>query len=124
MADLGLAAAGSATIGCSAWGSTCSSTVRQNRGRAGGGKTPARFTNCGNCLVLHLDQSAGSPAAALRDRLLVCSEVETDEQEEVRGDDDHSGDGSELLTSALAHVWHLGEVGAGEVGPRGKVDEA
>ena len=92
--------------------------------RTGCGKAPAGFTDSRDLLILHLNQRAGSPAAALGNGLLVCGEVETDEEEEVRGDDNHSGDSSELLTSALAQVGHLREVGAREVGPRGEVDEA
>lgn len=122
--SLGLAAPGGAAIWCSAGRSTCSSTVREDLSRTGCGKAPAGFTDSRDLLILHLNQRAGSPAAALGDGLLVCGEVETDEEEEVRGDDNHSGDSSELLTSALAQVGHLREVGAGEVGPRGEVDEA
>lgn len=121
---LGLAAACSTAVGCSAGRSTCSSTVGQTSGRAGDGETPASLTDRRDGLVLHLDQGAGGPAATLGNRLLVRSEVEADEEEEVRGDDDHSRNGGKLLTSALAQVGELGEVSAGEVGPRSEVDEA
>lgn len=89
-ASLGLAAPGSTTVGCSAGRSTCGSTIRQDVGGTGGGETPASLTNRRDGLVLHLNQGAGSPTAALGDGLLVCSQIETDEEEEVRGDDDHA----------------------------------
>lgn len=116
-ANLGLAAPSNATVGCSAGRSTCSSTVRYNVARAGGREAPAGFTDSRDLLILHFNQRAGSPAAALGHRLLVCCKVKSDEEEQVRSDDDHSGDRSELLTSALAHVGQMGSVGAGEVGP-------
>ena len=94
------------------------------RSSSGGGKTPAGFTNSRYLLVLHLDQRAGSPAAALGHRLLVRGEVEGEEEEEVRGDDADTGDGGELLTSALAHVGDVRPVGAGEVGKGREVDES
>jgi len=77
--DLGLAAPGGTAIRCSAGRSTCSSTV----GRAGGREASAGFTDSGDFLILHLNQRAGSPAAALGHRLLVCSEVEPDKEEQV-----------------------------------------
>lgn len=87
-------------------------------------KTPAGFANSRYLLVLHFHKRAGSTTAALGNGLLVGGEVEGEEEEQVRRDDADSGNGGELLTSALAHVGHVRPVGAGEVGPRGEVDEA
>lgn len=56
--------------------------------------------------------------------LLVCGEVEGDEEDQVGAEGDHTGKGSKLLASALASVGHPGPVGRGEVGVRGEVDEA
>jgi hypothetical protein len=82
------------------------------------------FANRGHLLILHLDQSTRSPAAALRHRLLVRRKVEPDEEEEVRRDDADTGDGGEFLAGTLAHVGKLRPVGASKVGPGGKVNEA
>ena len=76
--------------------------------------------------VAHVDErllaSVAAGAASL-DLLLVGGDVETDEQEEVRGDNGDTSESSEFLTGALAHVGSPGEVGGGEVGVRGEVDE-
>lgn len=56
--------------------------------------------------------------------LLVGGDVEGDEEDQVRGENSNSGEGSELLTSTPAHVGQPGEVAGGEVGPRGEVDES
>jgi hypothetical protein len=56
--------------------------------------------------------------------LLVGSKVEGDEEDEVGADGDDTGESSELLAGALAGIGHPGEVGRGEVGVRGEVDEA
>jgi hypothetical protein len=55
--------------------------------------------------------------------LLVGGEVEGDEQNEVRADGNDTGESSKLLARALSSVGHPGEVGRGEVGIRGEVDE-
>ena len=78
----------------------------------------------GHFLVLHLDQRTRSPSATGALRLLVGSGVESEEENEVAGQDDHAGKRSKLLAGAVAHVGHPGEVGVGEVGVRGKVDKA
>jgi hypothetical protein len=85
---------------------------------------PPRLTHCRHLLVLHLDQSTSSPAAALRHRLLVRGDVEGDEEEEVRRQDADTGDGGEFLTGALAGIGQPWPVGVGEVGPGSKVDKA
>lgn len=56
--------------------------------------------------------------------LLVGCDVKGDEEDQVRGEDSNSGEGSELLASTSAHVGQPGEVGRGEVGPGGEVDES
>lgn len=63
-----------------------------------------------------------SPARPLP-LLAVRREVEADEQHEVRANDANTGKRGELLAGAAAHVRHPLEVGRGEVGVRGKVDE-
>lgn len=117
--DLSLAASRRASTGAC----TCGDTVRLRHDPACR-ETPAGFTNGRYLLVLHLHQRACSPAAALGHRLLVRSEVEGEEEEEVRRDDADTGDRSELLASALAHVGNVGPVGAGEVGVGSEVDKA
>ena len=56
--------------------------------------------------------------------LLVRRDVEGDEEQEVGAEDAHAGEGGELLARALAGVGHPLEVGRGEVGVGGEVDEA
>ena len=56
--------------------------------------------------------------------LLVGGEVEGDEEDKVGADGDDTRESSKLLARALASVGHPGEVGRGEVGVRGEVDEA
>lgn len=66
------------------------------------------------------ERLAGRRLAAL----LVRGKVEGDEEDQVRRQDAHAGKGGKLLAGAAAGVGHAGEVGRGEVGVRGKVDEA
>ena len=106
---LSLAAPGGTSIGAR----TCCGAVSNPARR----KTPADLDDTRYLLVLHFDQRACSPAATLGHRLLVRGEVEGEEEEQVRGDDADARDGGELLALALAHVGHVGPVGAGEVGP-------
>jgi hypothetical protein len=75
-------------------------------------------------LILHLDQGAGSAAATLLNRLLVGGDVESNEQDEVAGQDAHTSERSELLTGADTGSRQPGEVAGGEVGVGGEVDEA
>jgi hypothetical protein len=75
-------------------------------------------------LVLHFDQSTGSASTALLHRLLVGGNIEADEQDQVAGQDAHSGECSELLAGADAGAREPREVAGGEVGVRGEVDEA
>ena len=71
-----------------------------------------------------LKRSRSLATSSLLSILLIGSDIERDEKEEIRAEDTHASERSELLTSALAGVWHIREVGAGEVGVRGEVDEA
>lgn len=67
-----------------------------------------------------------SPALGRRRRRLlpVRGEVEANEQEEVAAQDAHTREGGELLAGAAPRVRHPGEVGRGEVGVGGEVDES
>lgn len=71
--------------------------------------------------LAHAAQGLASGSLAV---LLVGGEVEGDEENQVRAEDANASKGSKLLTSALASIGHVGEVGRGEVGVRGEVDEA
>lgn len=75
-------------------------------------------------LILHLDQGAGSAAATLLNGLLVGGNVESDEQNEVAGQDAHTSERGELLTGADTGGGEPGEVAGGEVGVGGEVDKA
>lgn len=55
--------------------------------------------------------------------LLVGRKVEGDEKEQVRAENAHARERSELLTSALSSIWHPWEVGGCEVGVGSEVDE-
>lgn len=83
-----------------------------------------RLANRRDPLILHLDQRAPGAAPALLDRLLVRRKVEANKQDEVGAQDADPSDGRELLACAVARVREPGEVGRGEVGPGGEVDEA
>ena len=54
--------------------------------------------------------------------LLVGSEVEGDEQDEVRADNSNTRESSEFLSGAVTRIRHPWEVGRGEVGVRCEVD--
>lgn len=81
----------------------------------------------GNFEVLHVDQrflaSVAAGTAGLSG-LVVGGNVEGDEEDQVGADDADTSQGSEFLTGTLAHVREPREVGGGEVGVRGEVDEA
>jgi hypothetical protein len=70
-----------------------------------------------------LEGAGGLAAGGALAVLLVGGDVEGDEEEEVGGDDAHAGEGGEFLACALPGVWHPLEVGRGEVGVGGEVDE-
>lgn len=81
----------------------------------------------GDLEVPHVDQGLLASVAARTANfggLVVCGNVEGDEEEQVRGDDGNTGESGELLTSALAHVGSPWEVDRGEVRVGGEVDEA
>lgn len=80
-----------------------------------------------NLEVLHVDQRFLASVAAGTSGLgglVVGGNVEGDEQNQVGADDADTSHGSEFLTGTLAHVGEPREVGGGEVGVRGEVDEA
>jgi hypothetical protein len=87
-------------------------------------ESPLDLLGSGEGLILHLNQGAGRAAAALLNGLLVGGDVESNEQNEVAGQDAHAGKRSELLTGADAGGRQPGEVAGGEVGVGGEVDEA
>lgn len=81
----------------------------------------------GNLEILHSDERLTLGVAARTtglDGLLVGSGVEGDEEQEVRAENSHAGERSEFLTSTLTGIGEPVEVGRGEVGVRGEVDEA
>jgi hypothetical protein len=81
----------------------------------------------GDLEVLHIDQRLLASVAAGTSRLaglVIGGNVEGDEEDEVGADDADASHGSELLTGALAHIGEPLEVGGGEIGVGGKVDEA
>ena len=118
-AYLGLARASDRAVGAAGRGGravgTLGAAVGLGTGRGGDLKVP------------HVDERFLASVAARTANLgvlLVGGNVEGDEQQQVRGDDTNTSERSELLTGALTHVGSPGEVGGGEVGVRGKVDEA
>lgn len=117
---LRLAAPGNASVGARSC-STCMAISKCVRTLA---EAPLRLTNRGDRLILHLNKGGRRPTAPLRHRLLVCGQVESDEEEQVRCYDTDSGDSGEFLAGASAGVGEPGPVGASEVGPRCEVDEA
>lgn len=80
-----------------------------------------------NFEVLHVDQrflaSVATGTSGLGG-LVIGGNIERDEQDQVGADDADTGQSSEFLTGTLAHVREPREVGGGEVGVRGEVDEA
>lgn len=71
-----------------------------------------------------LRHTAQRLAGSLLAALLVGGKVEGDEEHQVRRQDTHARESGKLLAGAAASVGHVGEVSRGEVGVRGKVDEA
>ena len=87
-------------------------------------ESPLDLLGGGEGLILHLNESTGSASATLLDGLLVGGDVESNEEDEVAGQDAHASERSELLAGADAGAWEPGEVAGGEVGVGGEVDEA
>lgn len=82
------------------------------------------LTNSRYLLILHLHQCACSPTAPLRHRLLVRSEVEGNEEQEVGAEDADSSNRGKLFTGAFTRVREPLPVRGSEVGPRSEVNEA
>ena len=57
------------------------------------------------------------------DLLLVRRGIEANKQQQITAQNPHASERGKLLAGAFAHVREVGEVGAGEVGPGGEVDE-
>jgi hypothetical protein len=87
------------------------------------GKTSCRLGNSWDSLACHVPESRRGPRAALWKWLLVGGGVKGDEEEEVRGQNADSRNGSEFFTSASSQVGKGWEVGGGEVSPGREVDE-
>lgn len=71
-----------------------------------------------------LERTSSLAAGSLLSILLVSCNIERDEKQEVRAENAHASESSELLASALSGSWHVWEVGGGEVCVGGEVDEA
>lgn len=63
-----------------------------------------------------LQRASGFAACGTLAILLVGSEVERNEQNEVRADNSNTRESSELLSGAVTRIRHPWEVGRGEVG--------
>jgi len=87
---------------------------------------PPRLPHRRHLLILHLHQRTRRPAPMPRPRrlLLIRRQVEADEQQQIAAQDRHARERGELLAGALAHVGQTRQIGAGEVGVGGEVDEA
>ena len=73
------------------------------------------FLDIWNLLILHLHESAGRTGSTLLDWLLVCRNVESNEQNQVRAEDTHASECCELLTRAHASCWKPWEVSCTKV---------
>jgi len=58
------------------------------------------------------------------DLLLIRRGIETNKQQQITTQNAHARERGKLLAGAFSHVREVREVGAGEVGPGGEVDEA
>ncbi len=115
---LGLARAGRDAVGLDSGG--LGITVGAIGVASGGGLE--ENVGVGQGSLAHLAERLAT--ACLLAILPVRGQVERDEQEEVRAEDSHARESSELLTGALARIGQPREVGRGEVGPRSEVDKA
>lgn len=73
------------------------------------------------CLGHASEGSAGTRRLAI---LVVCGEVEQDEENKVRTDNDNPGKCGKFLSSTVACSRHPGKICRGKVSVRGKIDEA
>lgn len=112
-AHLSLARSSGDTVGLS------TDTGARGHGTRGGGHDGGVKIRNGS--LAHASQRLARGALAT---LLVGSQVEGDEEDEVGAQDDDARKGSKLLTGTLSSVGHPGPVGRGEVGVRGEVDKA
>jgi len=89
-------------------------------------KPPLRLTHRRNLLILHLNQRTRRPIPALQPlhALPIRLRIECQKQYQIARDNHHSTDARKLLTGTRPHVGHPREVGRGEVGVGGEVDEA
>jgi hypothetical protein len=113
-----------ARAGCPAVGGGRAVLLASGQSGLATAESPLDLLGSGEGLILHLDQGAGSAAATLLNGLLVGGDVESDEQNEVAGQNAHAGERSELLTGADAGGGEPGEVAGGEVGVGREVDKA
>lgn len=64
--------------------------------------------------LAHIDRSPGcriTSFSPLLASLFIGCKVKGDEEKEIRAQDPHAGESSELLSRALAIAWQVGEVG-------------
>lgn len=118
---LGLARTSDRAVGTTSGGGRVTVTTRL------GSISSSWSTNGRDLRVPHFNQGLAASVATRTTslgRLVVGGNVEGDEQHQVGRDDDHASESSELFASTLACVGHVGEVGAGEVGVGGEVNEA
>ena len=115
-AGLGLAGASPGAVCLGAGGGSTVGGV----GRAVGGAVASTgHDSLHVCSVRNLGTAhapeRGAGLVALGTTLLVCRQVEGDEENEVGAENEETGESGKLLTSAGAVVGHPGEVGRGEV---------
>lgn len=113
-------------------GSTSSGASRSGLGARRGARAARHAVLRGSRLRYEVrvrQRSLGHLAEGLASRALLAvlavgRKVERDEEDQVRAESDDASKSSKFLAGAVAGVGQPGEVGRGEVGVRGKVDEA
>lgn len=85
---------------------------------------PLSFCDSWNPLILHLDKRANRSGATglLARRLLVGSQVETDEEEEITAENTDTSESGKFFTGTAAGIGHPGEVGVGAVRVMSKLE--